>query len=487
MERKISLFRIAMVLLLISATSCKEELLDLAPADSVSESTVFDTPDRIEKLLFGTYDAMKQRGFYGSLFMLFSDVRGEDFLNEGMSTGQGLQVWNHTLEETFVEVNTVWNEIYYTINSCNIFIDGIQKNKKVLANDSLAAQYEAEVKFIRALSYFSLLTLYARPYADNSGGNLGVVLRLQPQPGSGEKDQARASVAEVYQKILDDLNFAQENLPESYGNEYDNTTRAHQNTAIALTTRVFLSMGRFAETISEANKLVSVNIPFSAPSGVPHILQENIQNVFIPPYTTTESIFSLPNTSSDPLFSQAALASFFNPPPVGLGDYSLNPEGIVKDEAWWEEDTRRAFISVDAGNGKIYLAKFPSGPPYTDFVPIIRYAEVLLNLSEAITHDCNCVDSRALTLLNAVRVRSNPNGAYAGSDFINSEELISAILKERRIEFLGEGFRSFNLTRLMLPIPGKENVSEVNPSQSEYIWPIPISELAANNLCEPNP
>jgi hypothetical protein len=27
----------------------------------------------------------------------------------------------------------------------------------------------------------------------------------------------------------------------------------------------------------------------------------------------------------------------------------------------------------------------------------------------------------------------------------------------------------------------------VDPSDSEYIWPIPSGELAANKLCEPNP
>jgi hypothetical protein len=179
--------------------------------------------------------------------------------------------------------------------------------------------------------------------------------------------------------------------------------------------------------------------------------------------------------------------SFYNPPPVGLGDYSLNSDGILGDPAWAAEDARRSFVSDDPESDKIYLSKYPGGQPYSDYVPVIRYAEVLLNLAEAITHNCQCVDQRALDLLNAVRGRSNPKGVFAPADFADSEALITAILKERRIEFLGEGFRSLNITRLLLPIPGKANVGAVSPEQSEYIWPIPISELSANALCEPNP
>ena len=51
-----------------------------------------------------------------------------------------------------------------------------------------------------------------------------------------------------------------------------------------------------------------------------------------------------------PLFTQGAMASFYNPPPVGLGDYSVNPDGILGDPAWgldFEEGTASDDLSGD--------------------------------------------------------------------------------------------------------------------------------------------
>lgn len=463
---------------------CKGDRLNLSPVDSLSESSIFDTPDRVKKLLFGLYDSMKDRGYYGSRYMVFSDLRGADFLNESQNTGNGLQVWNHTLESSFREPNEVWGAMYYTINSCNIFIAGLRTLDSSVQDEIPVLQYEAEAKFLRAVSYFSLLSVYARPYADGNGDKLGVVLRLVPQPG-GVKDKARSSVAEVYDQILEDLEFAVQHLAMDFGDNYKNTTRAHQNTALAFRTRVYLSMANYTGVIEDGNMLVSNNPPFFSTTGVSLELSGQISQLFIPPYTHPENIFSLPSSSEDPLFLQGALASFYRPPSVGLGDFSLNPRGIIGDSLFEELDARQDFVKIYPQNNKPYLNKFSTGQPYTDYVPVLRYAEVLLNLAEAITRTCNCIDIRAIELLNAVRGRSNPNAIYA--EFENFSKLLDAISIERRIEFLGEGLASLDISRLLLPFPAKANVPAITPDNSEYIWPIPVSELSANSLCEPNP
>ncbi|MCB0534066.1 MAG: RagB/SusD family nutrient uptake outer membrane protein [Lewinellaceae bacterium] len=478
---------IVSVLALLLTPACRRELLDQAPDEQISDATAFDTPDRIEKLRFGLYDALKAPSMYGSRFMVYSDIRGEEFLNEGMQTGNGLQVWNHSLDAFFPEVTEVWTAGYAIINGCNIFIDGIQKNKAVLHNDQLAIQYEAEAKFIRGLTYYCLLTLYARPYPDGNGAKPGLILRLLPEPGSSNKNQSRTTVAAVYDQILEDLDFARDNLPLNRGNDYGNTTLAHRNTAIALKTRVLLTMGRYQDLITEASTIVSATAPFVATGqGVPNALQDDILRVFSSPYTTLENIFSLPNTAADPLYLQRAAASYYNPPPNGLGDYSLNPNGILMDAAFAATDDRRQFVFDNPENNKPYLIKYPTGTPHTDYVPVIRYAEVLLNLSEAHARTAG-LSQRAVDLLNAVRGRSNPAGVYALSDFASADALIAAILKERRIELMGEGFRSNDCTRLLLPIPGKGNIATIQPNDTRYIWPIPSNELDTNDFCEQNP
>ncbi len=467
--------------------SCRRDLLELAPEDRFSESTVFDTPDRIEKLRNGLYDAVKNGNFLGALYIVFSDARAEEFLDESGNLFFVLGVWNHTENESFSQINRVWNAGYFAINSCNIFIKGVQANRQVLGNDQLALQYEAEARFLRALSYYSLMTLYARPYTDGNGNQLGLVLRLGAEPGASPKDLARASGQEMYDQILSDLDFAVQNLPLDYGDDFQNTTYAHRNTAIALKTRVLLTMGRYAELIAEADRIVPPAAPFVALSGVLHALQDDVRSVFEAPYLTPENIFSLPFTGNDPALGQTSIQYFYNPAPAGNGDASLNPGGILGDSVWATGDVRRqAFVFYNPVNGKPYLSKFPNGNPGTDFIPVIRYAEVLLNLSEALARTTG-ITQRAVDLLNAVRGRSNSAGVYALSDFTNADALIQAILKERRIELLGEGFRPNDCLRLLLPIPAKANVPAIQPGDGRYIWPIPSSEISVNTLCEQNP
>lgn len=484
--KKLPVVLIALAMLLLP-NACQKELLDPLPKDQLPEATAFSTPDRFVSLLNGLYDAVKSGNYYGGRFIVYGDIRANDFINETSNNVTGFSVWNHTATSSSInDVNNLWNAIYYAINSCNIYIEGAEANKAIVGDDAKVQGYIAEARFLRGLCYHSLLTMYARPYADGNGSKPGVPLRLRAETGPGNNDLARSTVAEVYAQILQDLDFAEQNLPATQATAILNTTRAHKNTAIAYKTRVLLNMQRYADVITEANKLVPAAAPFKAASGVAHELQANVKNVFSTPWTTTESIFSMPFTTNDLPGTQNGLGSYFNPGPRGIGDYSFNKAGISADSVNFKvNDARRQFVFLNT-NSKLYWNKFPAGPEHLDYAPVIRYAEVLLNLAEAEAR-VNGVNQRAVDLLNAVHGRSEATTVFATADFATSDDLVNRILLERRIEFLGEGLRSLDLMRMLQPIPGKANVGAVDPSDSEYIWPIPSGELAANKLCEPNP
>jgi hypothetical protein len=475
----------------MGTSSCMREKLTPIATTALSDATAFDTPDRITQQVNGLYAAIKSGQYYGGRYIVYNEIRGEDFINELTNGVTGLQTWNHTLNTNTNEVVNLWNAAYYAINSANVFIDGMTTKGNSVVGDEQGRAYQGEARFIRALCYFDLLRLYARPYWDGNGSKDGLPLRLTGNKGPGANDLARSTVAEVYTQILEDLNFAEQNLPQNHSSALLNTTRAHKNTAIALKTKVLLSMQRYSDVVTEANKIVSANAPFTAATGVAHALQADITNVFKAPYTTSESILSMPFTANNLPGTQNALAHYFTPaslatPAPGNGEYSLNPSGIVVNDAWTATDKRRSFLFT-APNGKRYLIKFPVGPTQTDYVPVIRYAEVLLNLAEALARSTNSVDSRAVALLNAVRGRSDASAVYDAADFADANELVTAILNERHIELLGEGFRSFDLLRLGQTIPAKGPVNAITPSQSEYIWPISAQELINNKLCTPNP
>lgn len=485
--KRLFLYASLLMVVIVPASCDKEDNLYPIPTTSISDASAFASPDRILNQVRGLYATMRNGAFYGGRYLIYNDIRGEEFINELTNDVTGLSVWSHTMNNSTNNVKDLWAQAYFVINRANVFLDAMAAGGNDVAGPALSANYNAEARLIRALSYYSLLQLYARPYADGNGSKPGLPLRLTGNVGSGDYNLARSTVAEVYAQILSDLNFAESNLPLTYGVALTNTTRAHRNTAIALKTRVYLSMQRYADVITEANKIVSGTTSFTATSGVPHALQADITNVFKTPYTTTESIFSLPFNDNEIPGTQNQLGYYYGVSALngGNGEYSLNASGIIGNSGWTATDKRRSFIFT-ASTGKKYLSKFSSKSPFIDFVPVIRYAEVLLNLAEARARSTNSVDAQAVALLNAVRQRSDPTTVFTVASFTSAAQLIDAILIERRIEFLGEGLRGPDLMRLLLPIPAKSNIAAVPATAQAYIWPISANELLLNNLMTDN-
>lgn len=463
----------------------KDELLNPRSKSNILYDDAFKTPDRIKGQVLGLYATAKNGQFYGGRYLIYQDIRGEEFLNNTGNLVTGFDVWQHNPTNSASSVQNLWSQAYYTINNANIFLEGMDGAGRGVVPDSLADDYKGEAKFLRALSYYSLLQFYARPYADGNGSKPGVPLRLTALKESGHSSLARNTVAEVYTQILKDLNEAETSLPLRYATATDNTTRAHRNTAIALKTRVYLVMQKYAEVVTEAQKIASGTTSFTATTGVAHALQADVTTPFVSTPTTTESILSFPmsTTTGDYPGTQNQLAYYYNPGALGgNGEYNLNPAGIIGDAAFAATDKRRALIATSGG--KSWMWKFQKGNPYNDWVPAIRYAEVLLNYAEAKARTGTGVDATALALLNAVRGRSNAAGVY--TSFASQQELINAILKERRIELLGEGFRNTDILRLMQTFPAKGSAQAKAPTDAGYIWPISATELANNSLMTDN-
>jgi hypothetical protein len=478
---------VAAALLALGSTSCQNDLLNPIPQTQISDKVAFDTPARVSLQATSIYSFVKTGNFLGGRFQLYNDIRAEEFINLTSNAVTGLSVWNHTETETSAnDVANCWIYGYQAINQINVFLTGLDDNaSKFVAPTfpsnfaTIANQYRGEARLLRALCYYSLLQLYAQPYNKDAGASPGLPLRLLAEKSAANNSLARSPVKDVYAQILADLNFAETNLPASYDDNVTNTTRAHRNTAIALKTRVYLSMGNYKGVSDEAAKIVPTAAPYVAASGVSNGLNSSIADVFAPPQTTNESILSFPFTVNDPPGTQNQLAFYYLPASLGGGgEYSLNTaNGIVASPAFAATDARRTKFTVTTSGGT-FLTKYTTGTPYTDNAPVIRYAEVMLNYAEAIVRSTNTVDPQALALLNAVRGRSNPAGVYA--TFASASDMIDAILLERRIEFLGEGIRNMDLMRTLSTIPAKGPVKAIAPSDPLYIWPIPQAELLAN-------
>ena len=141
-------------------------------------------------------------------------------------------------------------------------------------------------------------------------------------------------------------------------------------------------------------------------------------------------------------------------------------------------------------------------------IPIVRYAEVLLNRAEA---KARLGDPTYLADLNAVRNRSLANAstqAYTASTFTTMADQVNAIVTEKRIEFIGEGKRWGDIHRLInddlvpttgipqkfkngVPLAtnynpgtpyvfGAGDIAAIPYTDRRFLWPIPDVEVNAN-------
>jgi hypothetical protein len=499
----------------LTVTSCKD-LTELQPADAFSEATAFTSAARVELAAVGMYNAAQSgnyagnvvRGYpFGAASIEQGDMRGEDMLNQALF----YQITNESIYTPATANNVwMWNTLFALVNQCNILIEGARgaaTNK--LITDEQAKAYEGEGRFMRALAYHELLINFSRPFAEGNGSSPGMPIRdfAVNSPATVEKGLAtgRSSVADTYKFILADLDYAETNLPATRTGNL-RVSRAVKGAAIALKTRVKLHQGDWAGVIAEGNKIVSAAAPFTSPIGG-YALTAAPNGPFTNGYSS-EAVFSIENSAQDNPGVNGALAAMLgNPANGGRGLVRISP--IAYNLAEWPLNDLRRTTLLNRDARSYYSQKYTDYTNRSDNAPIIRYAEVLLNLSEAIARTTTGVDARALALLSAVRNRAvvDEKDRYTAASFADNKAFIRAILAERRIEFLGEGRRWADIHRLAKDpdfsvggIPAKmafgnatfatytgnpatplsKTILAIPYSDYRFLWPIPADETAQN-------
>lgn len=499
-------------------SSCDKEVTDLQPFDRITEEAAFNSPDRVELSMVGVYDAAQSgffaggavRGYpFGAASIEQGDMRGEDMLN--VATFYAI-TYGATYNASTANNQYMWETLYALINKANVVIEGVQgaAAKGVITADA-AKVYEGEARFLRAMAHHELLIHFARPYNHSADGNHpGVPYRTIPVNTPARVDEAKAqgrgTVKEAYTKLIEDLNFAETNLPDTRTGSRK-ITRVTKGAAIALKTRVLLHKGDYAGVITEGNKIVSASAPFTSPIGG-YALAAKPDVPFTNNASNTESVFSMENSATDNGGVNGALPAMYGVAPA-RALVAISP--ILWNASFWKaDDLRRSLLATN--NGRAYFTtKYKDAATMSDFTPLIRYAEVLLNMSEAIARTSATVDTRAVALLNAVRNRSVTNVAdqFTVASFLNNNELIQAILNERRIEFFAEGRRWADIHRLAKDpvfstngIPAKVlytnttfatwaaasgsvpasaiKITAIPYDDYRFVWPFPITEVNAN-------
>jgi len=505
---KLLLIPILSIALIVS--SCKE-IIELEPYNQVSETAAFTTPALIELSVNGMYQAAQRGDFAGNLrgypfgaaFVQQGDCRGEDAINLAA-------FYRFTYEGTYdpTTANNVWywSDTYRLINRCNIIIEGVNLAAQVgTITADVAKSYEGEARLLRAAAYHELLVMFARPYKHSAAAtHQGVPYHDKSFTTQAAIDEGlvkgRETVAFVYGKILDDLNFAETSLPLKAGRTGSTKiTRATKGAAVAYKVRIYQHMWDMDKVITEGLKL--------APGGAmaaEYALGAEPWTCFAANYTNTEYIFGMENSATNNPGVNAALASQYKRRLL----VCISPI-VWRNSYWLADDKRRKEPEmVFTSSGMKFTGKYKDDTNYTDASPMMRYSEVLLNIAEAYARKDNAAEG--LKFLNLVRDRALADKAtqsYKAADFADNKALLKAILAERRIELNMEGRRWPDIHRLqqdpISPIAGiPAKLANANPKAADYtlgteytgpygvvvkpyddfkfVWPIPLVELNAN-------
>jgi starch-binding outer membrane protein, SusD/RagB family len=526
-------YKLGLLFLIPLMFSCKK-VLDTNPYNSITDASAFSTAAKCALVLNGVYDAAQgdfyvtgtteNRGYpFGAASIYQSDARGEDLVN----VQAFLQVtYQATYNSTNANSAAMWKGLYELINKANVGIAGFRSAAGGIIPATTATQYEAECRLLRAMAHHEALLHWAKPYLDGSGSAIGVPWRDFPINSSAAVNTIlstpRMSVAGVYTNILLDLDYAETNLPAASGSISYRATKA---AAIALKMRIKLHKGDWAGVILEGNKLIPTT-PVVYPI-VPTALVSPIGGYALTaspdgPFAnnnSTESIFSIKNDPVDAPSTNGALSRLLGSASLGgRGLVSISPI-IYNNGAWLCDDKRRSLLTISGANSattqSFFTTKYRDYPTFGDYAPMMRYAEVLLTQAEAEARNTAGVSSRAVDLLNVVRNRSLATPLtqqYTIASFATQVDLVKAILLERRIEFLAEGRRWGDISRLVneasyttngIPakalngtaglatyvcgagyVPGQ---AAIPYSNFLFLWPIPLTEITSNPVVVQNP
>jgi len=460
-------------LLVLALPACDGDWLTEVPRDFVGPENFFRNADDAIAAVNGVYAGFISPlncgadDYYGRNFIMLVEYPGETVTSRyGATHDRGsIDALNMTVDHPYT--STTWLCAYSVIGSANLVIANVPNIASMDA--TLRNRVTAEARFLRAIHYFNLVRLFG-----------DVPLRLEPVTRLENLEMPRTPAAEVYRAIIDDLQFAAQNLPASY-TRADDRGRATRGAAQALLAKVHLQYGAvhgggtasFNAAAAAAREVVQSNRYTLLPDFARIFALDNEMN--------QEVIFAVQNSRVSGLGGRLSQ----HVAPIGSGLSGAQPGGISFYPEWpfyqgWPDADRRKAGTFQTSythptHGALtwsrprtgtnaqtttFLNNFgtPGGGPFfrkyldpqattgagdeNDMI-LLRHADVLLMLAEAV-NEASGPTAEAYSAINAVRARAGLAALPAG---LTQAQFRDAVHLERRYELILEGHTYFDMQR----------------------------------------
>lgn len=388
-----------------------DSTLSVEPSTEVEVSEAIIDAGSARAALAGAYDAMQSASYYGGNFLFFTELPTDNAEHVGtFTTFADVDLHVTTADNTTIE--GIWDQIYDGIGRANTLIALIPDVKGL--EDAEKNDIIGQAHLLRALHYHNLVKLFGP-----------VPIRTAPPPNLEElAGTARATQDQVYQQILSDLDKAATLMSSEA-----RTRKASRGAVAALRSRVLLYKQDYLGAETAANAAIAGG--YTLARAFPDLFEATGNN-------TTEDIWRTSFTATE--FNNVGF--YYISKSFG-GRRELAPTANLA-AAFEAADVRGTWSIKRDGSNRRYGAKFPTTEGAED-LHIIRLGEVLLNKAEAQARQGKLAE--AVATYNLLRIRAGVTQHALGVNVTTQQQVIDAVLLERRRELAFEGDRWPDLVR----------------------------------------
>lgn len=466
------------ILLAASVSTASCGFLDEYDPNSTTVGNFYKSEADIVTSLNGVYASLTQSYYYTNNHY-FTDVRSHDtaVTDSGANSGIPYQFYNYTLTEENSYVYNRYTQLFKTISRANTLLAHLDDVS--YSNGDARNTYEAEIRFLRALTYFHLVTEW---------GDVPLILTELKTKDEVQANNYRRPKSEVYKAVFADLDFVL-GSPLADMQPASECGRASKAAAWTLYGKAKLQYACDEDFASEKSAALTSAIEkltaawslrsFGELSDIPYnaIWDLSTQK------SCAENIFQI-----NYIQNNADLGStwnyLFGPSKTGI---TSNKVGLMQNmttksvyDAFAKEDVRKNYLRETTVAGVTYyhtmkyadLECGANGYGGNNWI-VMRYADVALMLAEA--YYWQGTEPTAKSFLNMVRKRAGL-GDWSGTD------LRQGIYDERRNEFIQEGLRWQDLLRMYSKQEMIEHFNAINPNfgLKDLLLPIPYNERILN-------
>lgn len=466
---------------LLITTSCGNSWLDLEPSTSIDTETSIKILTDVEFTLNGIYSTMQSSDAYSGRLIYYGDVTGDD-MQAVSSTKRVANYYrfNFTKDDG---PTSHWSYLYSIIQNCNLIIMNIDKLVIDEEDEEYRDDLKGEALAIRGLALFDLTRIFGYPYTKDNGASLGVPIVEGLSTISSKP--ARNTVAQCYEKVIDDLTRSIDLLSGSF-----KKGKINKWAAMVLLSRVYLYKGENANAL----KMAEDAIAGAEKKGYALWTNEEYPTAWGNDASKSnpgEVLFEIVNLTTD---SPGKESMGYLNSKDGYDDMCITCSfyQFLKEDP---KDVRLKLLSFDK---KYYAYVFKYQPQQEENIqdaniPLIRLSEAYLIAAEAAVKEGN--NAAAVKYLDPIVRRANPDKTVQGETIT-----LERVLDERRKELVAEGHRMYDVIRNGMSIhrieveDAKLTKTKHDTKYMDYDWdfymivlPIPKKEMDANPNMEQNP